>query len=60
MGGAQGGGVEVTAARYRDAGLTDVAVTLYPQARHEILNERAYAGEITEDIASWLLRKVAR
>ena len=25
--------------RYRDAGLADVTVTLYPAARHEILNE---------------------
>lgn len=57
VGGAQGEGVEVTAARYRDAGLTDVAVTLYPQARHEILNE-TNRDEVTADIVAFLDRVV--
>ena len=36
-----GGGqlVEVLGQRYRDAGVTDVTVRLFPGARHEIFNE---------------------
>ena len=39
--------------RYRDAGLADVTVTLYPGARHEILNETNRAA-VTADILAWL------
>ena len=39
--------------RYRNAGMTDVSVTLYPGARHEILNE-TNRGEVTADIIAWL------
>ena len=39
--------------RYRDAGLADVTVTLYPEGRHEILNE-TNRGEVTADIVAWL------
>ena len=36
-----GGGelIELVARRYRDAGVVDVTVERYPDARHEILNE---------------------
>lgn len=39
--------------RYRDAGLADVTVTLYPGARPEILNE-THRDEVTADIVAWL------
>ena len=50
-----GGGalVQLLGQRYRDAGLADVTVTLYPAARHEILNETNRA-EVTADIVAWL------
>jgi len=50
-----GGGqlIELLAQRYRDAGLDDVAVTLYNGARHEILNE-TNRDEVTSDIINWL------
>ena len=51
--GAGGEGVEAVAQRYRDAGLTDVEVHLYPEARHEILNE-TNRDEVTADIVAWL------
>ncbi|MFD1860789.1 alpha/beta fold hydrolase [Aeromicrobium camelliae] len=51
-----GGGqlVENLADRYRAAGLTDVEVRLYPEARHEIVNE-TNRDEVTEDIVRWLI-----
>lgn len=39
--------------RYRDAGLPDVTVTLYPEARHEIFNE-TNRDEITAEVIAWL------
>jgi alpha-beta hydrolase superfamily lysophospholipase len=50
-----GGGelVQVLAQRYRDAGLTDVSVTVYPGARHEILNE-TNRDEVTSDLVRWI------
>lgn len=53
VGGQGGQGVNVTAGRYRAAGLADVVVTLYPQARHEILNE-VNRDEVTSDIIGFL------
>ena len=43
--------------RYQDAGLTDVTVRLYPQARHELLNE-TNRDEVTADIIGFLHRTV--
>jgi alpha-beta hydrolase superfamily lysophospholipase len=50
-----GGGalIELLGKRYRDAGIVDVTVKLYPAARHEILNETNRA-EVTGDILAWL------
>jgi alpha-beta hydrolase superfamily lysophospholipase len=50
-----GGGqlVELLAQRYRDAGLSDVTVKLYTDARHEILNE-TNRDEVTADVLGWL------
>ena len=39
--------------RYRDAGVADVTVKLYPAARHEILNE-TNRDEVTGDVVAWL------
>ncbi len=43
--------------RYRDAGVADVTVKLYPAARHEILNE-TNRGEVTGDVVAWLRARV--
>lgn len=50
-----GGGalLQLLGQRYREAGLTDVTVQLYPAARHEILNE-TNRSEVTADIVAWL------
>ena len=56
-----GGGelVELLGRRYRDAGLTDVTVRVYPGARHEILNE-TNRDEVTAEIIDWLSRHATR
>lgn len=50
-----GGGqlVELLGQRYRDAGLVDVTVTTYPDARHEILNE-TNRDEVTAAVVGWI------
>lgn len=55
-----GGGdaIEAVAQRYRDAGLTDVTVELYPEARHEVFNE-TNRDEVTADVLAFFDRVVA-
>jgi alpha-beta hydrolase superfamily lysophospholipase len=55
-----GGGalVQLLGQRYRDAGIADVTVTLYPAARHEILNE-THRDDVTADIVAWLRARAA-
>jgi alpha-beta hydrolase superfamily lysophospholipase len=55
-----GGGalVKMVADRYRDAGVTDVTIKLYPGARHETLNE-TNRDEVTADLIAWLDRVTA-
>jgi alpha-beta hydrolase superfamily lysophospholipase len=50
-----GGGalIEAVGQRYRDAGIVDVTVRLFPQARHEIFNE-TNRDEITTVVIDWL------
>jgi alpha-beta hydrolase superfamily lysophospholipase len=48
-----GAAVELVAARYRDSGIRDVQVRLYPGARHEVLNE-INRDEVTADIIAFL------
>ncbi len=43
--------------RYRDAGVADVTVKLYPAARHEILDE-TNRDEVTGDVVGWLKGRV--
>jgi alpha-beta hydrolase superfamily lysophospholipase len=43
--------------RYRDAGVADVTVKLYPAARHEILNE-TNRDEVTGDVVAWMKARV--
>lgn len=54
-----GGGdlIELVAQRYRDAGVRDVEVHVYPDARHEVFNE-TNRDEITADLVTWLRRTV--
>ena len=51
--GDNGKGVKQVAEQLRESGVTSVTVTLYPNARHEILNE-TNRDEITSDIIHWL------
>lgn len=50
-----GGGalVELLGQRYRAAGVEDVTVKVYPDARHEVFNE-TNRDEITADVVAWL------
>jgi alpha-beta hydrolase superfamily lysophospholipase len=50
--GANGALVELVAERYREAGIEDVTLQLYPEARHELLNETNRA-EVTADLLAW-------
>jgi alpha-beta hydrolase superfamily lysophospholipase len=45
--------------RYRAAGLTDVELQTYPEARHEVLNE-TNRNEVEADLVHWLDRVVPR
>ncbi|MFV0320508.1 MAG: alpha/beta fold hydrolase [Microbacterium sp.] len=56
-----GGGalIEAVAQRYREAGLDDVSVIIYPQARHELLNE-TNRDEVTTDILAFLDRALSQ
>jgi alpha-beta hydrolase superfamily lysophospholipase len=53
-----GGGVVQLAERYRAAGAQRVEVKLYPEGRHEMLNEINRA-EVYADIVDWLDRNIA-
>ncbi len=52
-----GGGplIDLVADRYRAAGVRDVTVDLYPDARHETLNE-TNRDEVTANLLAWLGR----
>jgi alpha-beta hydrolase superfamily lysophospholipase len=50
---ANGRGAEALAAAYREAGLTDVTCKIYPDARHELLNE-TNRDEVTRELVEWL------
>ncbi|MDO5502056.1 MAG: alpha/beta fold hydrolase [Actinomycetia bacterium] len=50
-----GGGqlIELLAQRYRDAGVSDVTVRLYPEGRHEMLNE-LNRDDVVSDVVEWV------
>jgi alpha-beta hydrolase superfamily lysophospholipase len=52
-----GSAIELLASRYRAAGLRDVEVRVYPDARHEILNE-TNREEVTADVVAFLDRTI--
>lgn len=52
-----GSAIELLASRYRAAGLRDVEVRVYPDARHEILNE-TNREEVTADVVAFLNRTI--
>ena len=56
--GAHGEGVRQVAEEYRQAGLKDVQVLLYPQGRHEMFNE-LNREQVWEDLIGWLEEKRA-
>ena len=56
-GGSYGIGVQKAADAFRQAGMQDVTVKLYPLCRHEILNE-INKQEVYQDILSWIESKI--
>lgn len=56
---AGGAALQLVGQRYRDAGVRDVTVKLYPQARHELLNE-TNRDEVTDYILAFLGRSLGR
>lgn len=55
--GQNGAGVKRVAGMFREAGCTDVTVKLYPNGRHEMLNEQNKQG-VYEDVLAWLEAKL--
>ena len=55
--GSFGKGVERTAAAFRKAGMHDVTVKLYPDDRHEILNELD-KDKVFADVLDWMERQL--
>ena len=51
--GANGAGVKKVAGWFKDAGVKDLTVTLYPGGRHEMLNE-TNRDEVYADVLEWL------
>jgi alpha-beta hydrolase superfamily lysophospholipase len=56
-----GGGqlVQLVADRYRQAGVGDVTVDVYPGARHEVFNE-TNRDEVVANLVAWLDRVTVR
>ncbi|WP_042461556.1 alpha/beta hydrolase [Neobacillus dielmonensis] len=53
VGGKKGKGVIQTMQQFKNAGLQDVSIKLYPEARHELLNE-INKNEVQNDIIEWI------
>lgn len=51
--GAKGKGVQQVADQYRRLGVQDVSVKLWPEARHEVLNE-TNRDEVMDEVVGWL------
>ena len=54
--GAYGKGVELAAEKFRNCGMQDVTLKLYPLCRHEILNE-INADQVCMDLVKWMEAK---
>jgi len=54
--GKNGAGMKQVADAFRDAGLRDITVKLYPDARHEVFNE-VNRQEVYTDLINWLISK---
>jgi alpha-beta hydrolase superfamily lysophospholipase len=52
-----GNGVRKAADAFRNAGMEDVSVRIYPLCRHEILNEMN-SNEVYSDILAWVNKKL--
>ncbi|MBQ0037670.1 MAG: lysophospholipase [Clostridiales bacterium] len=52
--GEQGKGVRRSCEAFRNAGVTDLALRLYPGLRHEILNEASQQSRVFQDIYQWM------
>ncbi len=50
-------GVNTVAGQFRDAGMRDVTVRLYPEGRHEMFNE-INRDQVTADLIAWLDEKL--
>lgn len=55
--GKNGLGMQRVADAFRDAGMKNITVKLYPEARHEVFNE-VNRREVYDDLISWLLDKI--
>jgi alpha-beta hydrolase superfamily lysophospholipase len=55
--GGNGEFINKLAALYRDSGIVDVQVTLYPEGRHETLNE-TNRDQVHCDLVAWLQKHV--
>lgn len=56
--GGMGEGVRRTYQAFRDAGVADCTLKLYPKLRHELLNERAQRETVYQDIWNWMEAKL--
>ena len=52
--GGMGGGVHQTYLEFKRSGVADCTTRLYPELRHEILNEKAHRDEVYHDIWNWM------
>ena len=55
--GSYGKGVEQACAAFKKAGMQDVAIKLYPEGRHEMLNE-LNKEEVYKDLLDWIESKI--
>lgn len=53
VGGKQAAGVNAVADQLRRSGVADLTVKVYPEARHELLNE-TNRDEVTADVLAWI------
>jgi alpha-beta hydrolase superfamily lysophospholipase len=57
--GDMGASISALSTAYRALGIKDLEFVLYPEARHETLNE-TNRDEVTESLVSWLLRHIKK